>query len=102
MEKIMNKIPENIMKPHDPNDDPFAALSDDTNQLVSPLEFGSGISYFVSEDAGKEEQVSSKKEEDHKEEYIESSSHDESSNDEDVDEDVKVTKVNDDDVNKED
>ena len=45
---IMNQIPESIMKHHDPNDDPFASLSDDSsNQLQSPLEFGSGISYFV-------------------------------------------------------
>ncbi|KAG7366382.1 hypothetical protein IV203_029052 [Nitzschia inconspicua] len=58
MENLMNQIPQNIMKAHDPNDDPFAALSDDSNnQLQSPLEYGSGISYFVQseQNEGKEE-----------------------------------------------
>jgi hypothetical protein len=33
-----------VMQAHDPNDDPFAALSADVDakQLVSPLEFGTG------------------------------------------------------------
>lgn len=31
------------MKEHDPNEDPFADLVDDSqNQMVSPLEYGSG------------------------------------------------------------
>lgn len=63
----MSQIPQNIMKAHDPNDDPFAALSDDsTNQLQSPLEYGSGISYFVhTEDSkGKEEPSTSSTDED--------------------------------------
>jgi len=52
---LAQHIPSNIMKAHDPNDDPFAALADDTNQLQSPLEYGSGISYFIpKEDSQKE------------------------------------------------
>jgi hypothetical protein len=47
---LLSKIPESIMKPHDPNDDPFAGLADDSNQLMSPLEYGSGISYLVPQD----------------------------------------------------
>jgi len=32
-----------IMKEHDPNEDPFADLVDDSqNQMISPLEYGSG------------------------------------------------------------
>lgn len=40
-----------IMKEHDPNDDPFAALSAevDAKQLVSPMEFGSGAAAPVAE-----------------------------------------------------
>lgn len=57
----MSQIPQNIMKAHDPNDDPFASLSDDSsNQLQSPLEYGSGISFLVEkkvEDNEKEEHV---------------------------------------------
>lgn len=63
----MSQIPQNIMKAHDPNDDPFAALSDDsTNQLQSPLEYGSGISYFVqqtNDSNSKEEHPTADKEE---------------------------------------
>jgi len=43
---IMSSSP-GIMQPHDPNDDPFAALASDTDdsskQLVSPMEFGMGL-----------------------------------------------------------
>ena len=54
---VMNQIPSNIMKPHDPNDDPFAALADDsTNQLTNPMEYGSGLSYFVQSDKKKAEE----------------------------------------------
>ena len=56
---IMNKIPESIMKHHDPNDDPFAGLADDSNQLVSPLQYGSGISYLVHEKPQEEVMASS-------------------------------------------
>jgi hypothetical protein len=46
---IMDMIPKAIMKEHDPNDDPFADLVDDSsNQLISPLEYGSGASAFLS------------------------------------------------------
>jgi hypothetical protein len=39
--------PKAIMKDHDPNDDPFADLVDDSsNQLISPLEYGSGAIAF--------------------------------------------------------
>ena len=84
MQNIMNQIPESIMKPHDPNDDPFASLADDSsNQLTSPLEYGSGISYLVAKETKlTEETPATKKEEDHKEEHTESSTG------EDVDEDV--------------
>ncbi|KAL3925945.1 MAG: hypothetical protein SGILL_000046 [Bacillariaceae sp.] len=53
---VMNQIPSNIMKAHDPNDDPFGALSDDqTNQLTNPMEYGSGLSFFVQSADKKEE-----------------------------------------------
>mmetsp|Transcript_38032 Transcript_38032/g.92543 ORF Transcript_38032/g.92543 Transcript_38032/m.92543 type:complete len:108 (+) Transcript_38032:196-519(+) len=55
-QSVMNQIPSSIMKQHDPNDDPFASLSDDSNQLQSPLEFGSGISYFVHDDNEKKKE----------------------------------------------
>mmetsp|Transcript_38031 Transcript_38031/g.92542 ORF Transcript_38031/g.92542 Transcript_38031/m.92542 type:complete len:108 (+) Transcript_38031:201-524(+) len=63
-QSVMNQIPSSIMKQHDPNDDPFASLSDDSNQLQSPLEFGSGISYFVHDENSNEK----KKEEEGKKE----------------------------------
>ena len=46
----MNSSP--VMQQHDPNDDPFAELSKemDKNQLVSPLEFGSGAVKPAAED----------------------------------------------------
>jgi hypothetical protein len=87
MEKIMNQIPESIMKHHDPNDDPFAALADDsTNQLTSPLEYGSGISYLVAKETNvttEESPMSPKKEEDHKEEHTESSTGEDVDDDDD-------------------
>eukprot|EP00539_Tryblionella_compressa_P000771 CAMPEP_0178746384 /NCGR_PEP_ID=MMETSP0744-20121128/7780_1 /TAXON_ID=913974 /ORGANISM="Nitzschia punctata, Strain CCMP561" /LENGTH=95 /DNA_ID=CAMNT_0020399591 /DNA_START=91 /DNA_END=378 /DNA_ORIENTATION=+ len=63
MENLMNQIPENIMKHHDPNDDPFAALADDSsNELTSPLEYGSGISYFVNDASTNEGSADNKEE----------------------------------------
>lgn len=57
---LLSKIPESIMKHHDPNDDPFAGLADDSNQLISPLEYGSGISFLVQQQEDREqEQVQS-------------------------------------------
>lgn len=60
----MNQIPQNIMNPHDPNDDPFLGLPDySTNQVQSPLEYGSGISYFVqSGDSNDKDQLTTKQE----------------------------------------
>jgi hypothetical protein len=56
MENVMNHIPESIMQRHDPNDDPFAALADDsTNQLTNPMEYGSGLNYFIEKKQDKEE-----------------------------------------------
>ena len=44
---IGGMAPKAIMKEHDPNDDPFADLVDDSsNQLISPLEYGSGAIAF--------------------------------------------------------
>ena len=43
--------PKSVMKEHDPNDDPFAVLSDDSNQLVSPTEYGSGEVSYTPDDA---------------------------------------------------
>jgi hypothetical protein len=61
MEDVVSQFPESIMNPHDPNDDPFAGLPDySTNQLQSPLEYGSGISYFVRSD--EKEELASKQE----------------------------------------
>ena len=71
--EAMNLIPESIMQRHDPNDDPFAALSDDsTNQLTNPMEYGSGLNYFIE-----------KKEED-KEEHAETTEESTSSTDDDA------------------
>ena len=43
----MSVASSSIMQQHDPNDDPFAALSQETEQnvptLVSPIEFGMGL-----------------------------------------------------------
>jgi hypothetical protein len=46
---LLSKIPESIMKAHDPDDDPFAGLAADhsSNQLPSPMEYGSGISFLI-------------------------------------------------------
>ena len=49
-----------IMNDHNPADDPFAALSDDTNQLTLPSEYGSGQSSFLEKKSSKEEEEKSK------------------------------------------
>ena len=45
----MNAPPPSIMEQHDPNDDPFAALSQETDEtapkLLSPMDFGMGLKY---------------------------------------------------------
>jgi len=51
MDNNSSEPPKSVMKDHDPNDDPFAVLSDDSNQLVSPTEYGSGeVSYTPDDD----------------------------------------------------
>ena len=53
-----------IMNNHNPADDPFAALSDDTDQLTLPSEYGSGLSDFLETKSSKEDEDKSKSAED--------------------------------------